>query len=83
MKPKTKKSTLRFANYPKDYAGLVALLPPRTIHDAADLANVSEIVFEMAGHNLTPDQADYHELLSNLMLEWEDKRPVKWPSSRM
>ena len=40
MKTKTR---LRFADLPRDYAGLCALLLPRTIHDAVDYANTTEV----------------------------------------
>ena len=44
MKTKTR---LRFADLPKEYASLCALLPPRTIHDAVDYANTAEVTDAM------------------------------------
>ncbi len=81
MKTRTKCPKPRFADLPRDYAGLVALLPPRPIHDAVDAANVSEIVFEMAGHTLTADQEDYLEALS-VFLEQYEQETVKWPGKQ-
>jgi HTH-type transcriptional regulator / antitoxin HigA len=80
VKTKTKKLKYRFAEMPRDYAGLIAMLPPRTIHDTIEFDNICEIVFEMCGHALTPDQEDYLEILSNLVCDWEEKHPPKWPT---
>jgi antitoxin component HigA of HigAB toxin-antitoxin module len=63
---------LKFAEMPTDYAGLVAMYPPRPLHDAVDARNVEEIVMEMAGHPLSLDQDDYHDLLSDLLIRWQE-----------
>ena len=79
MKTKAKSQKYRFAELPRNYAGLVGLFTPRIIHDAVELDNMSEIVLAMAGHTLTADQADYLDVLSCLILDWENKHPAKWP----
>lgn len=53
---------------PKDYAALVAMYPPRPLHAEAD--EVEQIVNAMAGHDLTADQEDYLDLLSDLLLKY-------------
>ncbi len=63
---------------PKDYAGLCRLLAPRPIHDKADYQNVTEITEAMAGHDLTPDQEDYFDLLCRLIEDYERQR-VEFP----
>lgn len=75
MKTKTK---LRFADLPKDYAGLCCLLTPRPVHDRVDFDNVTEITDAMAGHKLTADQEDYFDLLCSL-IEKYDAKHVTWP----
>lgn len=72
----------RFEELPTDYAGLVRLLPPRPIHDRHELRNVEEIVFAMAGHKLTPDQEDYLQLMSDLLLKYEQEREHETPECR-
>jgi len=66
------KSGLR--RVPRTYAGLVALLPPRPIHDDTDLAGASEIIDRLAGFDLNGDQEDYLEALSTFVEAYEDKR---------
>lgn len=41
---------LSFAKVPRDYRALVAMFPPRPIHDTADYSNTPEIVLVMAEH---------------------------------
>jgi HTH-type transcriptional regulator/antitoxin HigA len=60
-----------FADIPLDYAGLVAMFPPRPIHDAVDYANTMEVVMTMAGHKLTRDQDDYLTILSEMILHYD------------
>ena len=64
----------KFAEMPKDYASLVAMYPPRPLHDDVDERNVEEIVNALAGHELTPDQEDYFDLLSDLLLKSQSER---------
>ncbi|HNQ88957.1 MAG TPA: transcriptional regulator [Verrucomicrobiota bacterium] len=77
MKTKTR---LRFADLPRDYAGLCTLLPPRPIHDAVDYANVSEVTDAMVlwSGKFTTDQRDYFDLLCSLLEDY-DAAHVKWP----
>jgi antitoxin component HigA of HigAB toxin-antitoxin module len=60
-----------FANIPRDYEALVAMYPPRPIHDSVDYANTVEIVMAMAGHKLTRDQDDYLSILSEMILNYD------------
>jgi HTH-type transcriptional regulator / antitoxin HigA len=64
-------SRLIFSAMPTEYQGLIALFPLRPIHDRVDLANATEIADAMAGHDLTPDQEDYFDVLTTLMNEYE------------
>jgi antitoxin component HigA of HigAB toxin-antitoxin module len=73
-----KATKVRFVDMPIDYAGLVALYPPRPLHDAVDERNVEEIVNEMAGHQLSRDQEDYLNLMSDLLLKSQSgNRPAR------
>jgi HTH-type transcriptional regulator/antitoxin HigA len=64
-------------NMPKTYAGLVAMLPPRPIHDDVDLANASEMIDRLAGFDLNADQEDYLEAISTFIEAYEaDRFPV-------
>jgi HTH-type transcriptional regulator/antitoxin HigA len=60
-----------FADIPPDYAALVAMYPPRPIHDSVDYANTVDIVMAMAGHKLTRDQDDYLTILSEMILHYD------------
>ena len=68
---KTTRAKIDFAHLPKDYAGLCQTLPPRPIHDQVVFDNVVEITDAMAGHELTPDQEDYFDLLCRLIEDYE------------
>lgn len=62
----------RFERPPaEDYAGLVAALPPRPLHDryAYDAAVV--MIGRLAGYDLNEDQADYLEALAILVERYE------------
>ena len=52
---------------PKAYGDLVAVLPPRPIHDEVDLANASEMIDRLAGFDLNADHEDYLEALSTFV----------------
>ena len=69
-------STATFSGQiPKMYPELVRLMAPRTIHDDADLDNVTEIVDRLAVLGRpTKDQADYLETLSTLVAAYENAR---------
>jgi HTH-type transcriptional regulator/antitoxin HigA len=71
---KTATRSMDFRRMPKDYTGLVRLLPPRPIHDKLDLANATEMIDALAGHDLTPDQEDYLDVLSDLVAKYEEDR---------
>jgi len=59
---------------PKTYRELVALLPPRPIHDDVDLANAVEMIDRLAGFKLNRDQEDYLEALSTFVAAYESER---------
>lgn len=68
---KATRAGIRYASLPKDYDGLCRLRVPRPIHDRVDFDNVTEITDAMAGHDLTPDQADYFDLFCRLIEDYE------------
>jgi len=47
---------------------------PRPIKDKVDFENVTRITDAMAGHNFTPDQDDYFDLLCRLIETYEDEQ---------
>ena len=59
---------------PKTYGALVAMLPPRPIHDDVDLANASEMIDRLAGFKLNADQEDYLEAISTFVEAYEAER---------
>ena len=63
-----------FRRLPKVYAELVAMLPPRPIHDEVDLANASEMIERLAGFDLNGDQEDYLDALSVFVEAYEAER---------
>lgn len=63
-----------FRRLPKSYAGLVAMLAPRPIHDDVDLANATEVIDRLAGFDLNADQEDYLEALSTFVEAYEAER---------
>jgi HTH-type transcriptional regulator/antitoxin HigA len=63
-----------FRRLPKTYASLVALLPPRPIHDDVDLANTTEIIDRLAGFDLNKDQEDYLEAIATFVEAYEAER---------
>lgn len=67
----TKPSLPSFSKLPKTYEALCRIHLPRTLHDEIELDAVTEIIDLMAGHSLTPDQADYLETLSELVEAYE------------
>ncbi|MBN1554214.1 MAG: transcriptional regulator [Phycisphaerae bacterium] len=64
----------RFRRLPKTYDGLVAMLPPRPIHDDVDLANATEMIDRLAGFDLNADQEDYLDALSTFVEAYESER---------
>jgi antitoxin component HigA of HigAB toxin-antitoxin module len=67
----TTKNSLSFPVLPKSYSNLVALFPPRPIHDRVAYDNTVELVDAMAGHTLNKDQEDYLEILSRTIEVYE------------
>ena len=63
-----------FRRLPKTYGALVAMLPPRPIHDDIDLANATEMTDRLAGFDLNEDQEDYLEALSTFIEAYEAER---------
>lgn len=63
-----------FRRLPKTYGALVAVLPPRPIHDDVDLANTTEMIDRLAGFSLNEDQEDYLEALSTFVEAYEAER---------
>src|SRR5437016_12777729 len=71
---KTTRSKLQFDKLPRDYIGLCRLHMPRPIKDKVDFENVTRMTDAMAGHNFTPDQDDYFDLLCRLIETYEDEQ---------
>lgn len=59
---------------PTTYGELVAMLPPRPIHDGLDLANAIEVIDRMAGFALNRDQEDYLEAIATFVEAYEAER---------
>lgn len=60
-----------FRRMPRTYAALVAMLPPRPLHDRVDLNNAMEMIDRLAGFDLNADQEDYLEALSTFVEAYE------------
>jgi antitoxin component HigA of HigAB toxin-antitoxin module len=74
-KTATKKSVKSdFRQLPKTYAALVAMLPPRPIHDDAELAGATDMIDRLAGFPLNADQEDYLEAISTFVEAYEVER---------
>jgi HTH-type transcriptional regulator/antitoxin HigA len=71
---KTRNEITPFRALPRTFDGLCKMLPLRPVHDDVDLANASEVIEALAGHQLNQDQQDYLEALSNLVGAYEDVR---------
>ena len=65
----------RFAAMPRDYAGLVAMYPPRRVRRESDARRATAIIADLIGFDLTADQTDYVALLARLNEEWKRARP--------
>jgi len=76
MRTATRKK-LTFAALPEDYAGLVAFYPLRPLHDKVDFNNAYEVAMAMAGHDLTPDQEDYLDVLTTLINQYDELHNVQ------
>jgi HTH-type transcriptional regulator / antitoxin HigA len=75
------KNSLTFVNLPKDYRRLCDLCLPRPIHDEVGYENALEVAEAMAGfeNRFTRDQADYFELLTDLILDYEQEHEKAFP----
>lgn len=62
---------VRYEDIPKTYSRLVALHPLRPIHNDVELEQASEIIDNLAGHELNVDQTDYLDVLSTLVEAYE------------
>jgi HTH-type transcriptional regulator / antitoxin HigA len=75
--------TKKFTEIPADYAGLIGMFPLRPLRDRVDDDNATEIADAMAGHDLTPDQEDYLDVLSTLLEEFEAEHdPIRLSSNK-
>jgi HTH-type transcriptional regulator / antitoxin HigA len=67
-------TTTDFNRLPRTYAGLVAILPPRPVHDKVNYDNAVEMIDRLAGFDLTADQEDYLDALSTFVEAYERDR---------
>jgi HTH-type transcriptional regulator/antitoxin HigA len=67
-------TTNDFRHFPTTYSALVAMLPPRPIHDDVELANAVEVIDRLAGFALNVDQEDYLEAISTFVEAYEAER---------
>ena len=75
-------TTNDFRHLPTTYGALVAMLPPRPIHDDLDLANATEMIDRLAGFTLNPDQEDYLEAIATFVEAYESER-FPWDDSQL
>ena len=61
----------RFRDLPKAYSELVAILPPRPIHTEQQYEEASEMIFALAGFDLSADQEDYLDALATFYRAYE------------
>lgn len=68
-------STIRKHGYQgppaEQYADLVALLPPRPLHDRQDYEEAVEMIGRLVGYDLNQDQQDYLEALTLFVERYE------------
>jgi antitoxin component HigA of HigAB toxin-antitoxin module len=67
-------TTNDFRHFPTTYSALVAMLPPRPIHDDLDLANATEVIDRLANFALNRDQEDYLEAIATFVKAYESER---------
>lgn len=65
------KNQTQISRLPTSYSELVAFHLPRPIHDDVAYRNTVEVIDALAGHELTKDQEDYLEMLSQLVESYE------------
>jgi antitoxin component HigA of HigAB toxin-antitoxin module len=77
--------TIRFADFPKEYRPLCELYLPRPIHDKVGYENALEFAETMAGFEsqFTRDQSDYFELLTDLILAYEEEHEKSAPEKNL
>lgn len=82
---KNTKNTLRFSDLPKDYRSLCNLYLPRPIHDKVGYENALEVTEAMAGfeEQFSRDQDDYFELLTDLILTYEEEHEKSFPERKL
>ena len=82
---KNTKNTLRFSDFPKDYRSLCNLYLPRPIHDKVGYENALEVTEAMAGfeEQFSRDQNDYFELLTDLILTYEEEHEKSFPERKL
>ena len=82
MKTLTQK-TRRFASYsdiPKSYRGLCELYLPRPIHDDAEDAEASAMMYALAVFaRLNAEQRDYLEVLTEFVDDFDKSKKIRWP----
>lgn len=60
---------------PAAYAELIALFPLRPLHDEVDYDNALEVAEALVGSvDLTDDQADYLDVLTDIIQKYETRR---------
>ncbi|HEY0793859.1 MAG TPA: helix-turn-helix domain-containing protein [Chthoniobacterales bacterium] len=59
---------------PHSYEELVRVYLPRKIHDRLGYQQAVEVVDWLAGHDLNPDQEDFLDLVSDLVVEYESQQ---------
>ena len=71
-----------FAALPKDYGELCRnILLPRPIRDRSHYRETLAVTDAMAGHRMNLDQADYFELLCDLIESWERNHGSRLPAA--
>lgn len=66
------------------YAELVAILPPRPLHDAVDYDNAVEMLGNLIGYVLNADQEDYLVAVDTFVQQYEaDHRDTQVDASRI
>ena len=74
-----------FAELPRQYRALCDAFLPRPIHDKLGYENALEVAEVMAGFEakFSRDQSDYFELLTDLILAYEEEREKESPARRL
>lgn len=74
--PAANSKTTRYQGPPADsYDQLVAVLPPRPLHDTIDYDNAVEMVGNLVGYELNADQEDYLEAIVTFVEVYEAQHP--------